>query len=282
MSNYSLSFWNLLKETKTDKNKFVREASLACLKKFGEILKESPEVMESLKGGKSGQGKGKNKRVGIRKKGKNKAFFKKGEEEEEGSQKRRTKKMNNHSSKELIVKGSPGMRESNSGRLDSGGGKKDSQMRGKIVNKKMNLKNVKGRLNVAKLKKEFAKKNRGKSKEKKEDDIEIVFKEPTEKIDYEKWMNEEEKDLTEFKMKEKPRKLKPKKKKKKPSFREIENERVSEPEDQGFEIHIAVPAGPNPYAKKKEEIPDQFSEEEEEVKEEVREVELCISGAQFE
>ena len=38
MDEYSLDFWKLLKQTKTDKNKFVREASLACLKKFGAIM----------------------------------------------------------------------------------------------------------------------------------------------------------------------------------------------------------------------------------------------------
>ena len=49
MGDYNLPFWNLLKETKTDKNKFVREASLACLKKFGDVLKESKQVQDILK-----------------------------------------------------------------------------------------------------------------------------------------------------------------------------------------------------------------------------------------
>lgn len=272
MSNYSLSFWNMLKETKTDKNKFVREASLACLKKFGDILKESPEVMETLKGGK-GIGK-KGKRTNIKKKAKNKAFFNKQDEEDEpgrkekNSQKRRgKKKLDKHSSRELIVKGNPGMRGSNSGRLDAGSrsqGKNDSKMRGKIINKKMNLKNVKGRLDIQKLKKEFAKKKKQENTEKIDDEIEIAFKEPTEKIDYEKWYNEEEPEITT--VKPKTRRQRPKRpKKKNPSFDPVEPEpEERETENMGFEINIAVPAGPNPYAKKEkkvEEIPDQFSDE---------------------
>lgn len=269
MSNYSLSFWNMLKETKTDKNKFVREASLACLKKFGDILKESPEVMETLKGGKHGHGK-KGKRSNIKKKGKNKAFFNKKDDEDEAgqreknSQKRRVRKnMNKHSSKELIVKGSPGIRGSNSGRLEGAGGGKESKMRGKIINKKMNLKNVKGRLNIQKLKKEFAKKKQSKSAENADDDIEIAFKEPTKKIDYEKWMNEEQPEMAPIEAKSK--RIRPKRSKQKdPSFRQAEHEPEPESENMGFEINIAVPAGPNPYAKKEkkvEEIPDQFSDE---------------------
>ena len=265
MTNYSLSFWNLLKETKTDKNKFVREASLACLKKFGDILKESPEVMELIRDGKSyGGAKGKAKR-GIKKKGKNKAFFNKNKDDdnpkEKGAQKRRKKKgLHKPSSKELFVKANPGIRGSNSGRLETVGrsrsqGKKESQMRGKIINKKMNLKNVKGRLNIQELKKQFAKKN--KSKEKKpNDEIEIAFIEPAEKIDYEKWMNEDKPAPSTLVEKIKPKKLH--KKRAKPQSVEPE-----EPAEEGFEINIAMPKGPNPYAKKREEtIPDQFSEEE--------------------
>ena len=274
MTNYSLSFWNMLKETKTDKNKFVREASLACLKKFGDILKESPEVRETLKGGKGGAKKG--KRTNIKKKGKNKAFFNKQDDEDEpaqrekNSQKRRgRKKMEKHSSKELIVKGNPGMHGSNSGRLEGAGGnraqgKGDSKMRGKIINKKMNLKNVKGRLNIQKLKKEFAKKKQAEKKEKIDDEIEIAFKEPAEKIDYEKWMNEEQPEVTTVEPKtRRPRPKRPQKKKPSPPREQPEPEEP-DTENMGFEINIAVPAGPNPYAKKEkkvEEIPDQFSDE---------------------
>lgn len=260
MSGFSLSFWNLLKETKTDKNKFVREASLACLKKFGDILKESPEVRETLKGA-----KGKAKRGGLKKKAKNKGFFKKGANADEGDKDgpRKKNKMNKYGSKELIVKGSPGLKASNSGRLNdlrssSQGGDK---LRGTIINKKMNLKNVKGRLDIKKLKKQFAQKKKGQSQEKKEEDFEVAFKEPAEKIDYEKWMNEEPPEQTTVE-KPKAKRLRPRPKQ---AEREEEAPRdepqLESPEE--FEINIAIPAGPNPYAKKEEPIPDPFSEEEE-------------------
>jgi hypothetical protein len=173
--------------------------------------------------------------------------------------------MNKYSSKELIVKGNPGMKGSNSGRLDDvrgssqGGGK----LRGKIINKKMNLKGVKGRLDIKKLKKQFAQKNRSKSRDQDKDDFEVAFKEPAEKIDYEKWMNEEPPEITTIEPKSK--RLRPKRQRpKEPSSREIEEQPGEEPTEQ-FEINIAIPAGPNPYAKKNEEIPDQYSEEEPQV-----------------
>lgn len=285
MEQYSLSFWNLLKETKTDKNKFVREASLACLKKFGKILKESPDVKQFLAKGKKADMPHLKKRGNIRKGPKNKSFFKKeGPKSKrdkggkpEGGQKRRVKtQMKKHSSKELVVKGGPrvgserGPRQIK--RRSQSPGKNDSRLRGKIINKRMNLKNVKGRLDLKKIKKEFAKKSLLKPKDKNKLDnsieIEIAFKEPEKKIDYEKWYNQPDNEPSTIQFRESSGKGNANIPKEAPSFGEAQPEHNDDQQSAG--VFVALPRRPRPNIPKdeagpieEETIPQQFSDEEE-------------------
>lgn len=234
MEKYNVEIWTLLKSTKTDKNKFVREASLACLKKFGPLLKESLPEKAKKKTGKSRGGKKK----------KNKAFF---DKNKKINKKKSETKLKGQSSKEIQLKSSKSIKEG-----------KNSKMRGKIINKKMNLKNVKGRLDLKKLKAQFQQKKNEESEE-----IEIKFKEPEKKIDYEKWMNEEtpEAQTVHLKKKESKKKTLNKKKSKKggsfgPDFEIVTNEKNQErskERNQDPELEVI----------QNERIPEPFSDEEE-------------------
>ena len=239
MDKYNVQIWTLLKNTKTDKNKFVREASLACLKKFGPLLKESlPE-------------KAKKKSVKTRpgKKKRNKAFF---DKNKKNPKKKSERGMKHASSKEIKVK----MGGSGGGEI---GKDKNIKMRGKIINKKMNLKNVKGRLDLKKLKAQFQQK-----KGEENDGIEIKFKEPEKKIDYQKWIEEPVAAIqtVELKKKNSKRKIMKKKSKKKvgfgaPSFEMVENKRgASRSPDRVVEDEMI-------QVIQDEKIPELFSDEEE-------------------